>query len=83
MFNPADFELINNEINLAEEQSNDLADDLAGMTFNSTIPETKFVDEVPEKIKLWRENFAKNLEEKDERVIWFGTCFTEILNVFF
>ena len=68
MFNPEDFELINNEIKLAEEQSNDLADDLAGMTFNSTIPETSKFDDVPEKIKLWRQNFAKNLEEKDERV---------------
>lgn len=65
MFNPDEFELINSEINQAQEQSDELADDLAGMTFNSTLPEKV---EVPEKIKVWRENFARNLEEKDERV---------------
>lgn len=66
MFDPQEFELINSEITAADAQSDELADDLAGMTFQSTIAEK--VDEVPEKIKLWRENFSKNLEEKDERV---------------
>jgi hypothetical protein len=66
MFNPDEFELINSEINQAQELPNDLADDLAGMTFNSTIPEK--VDEVPEKIKVWRKTFQRSLEEKDERV---------------
>lgn len=65
MFNPDEFELINSEITAADAQSDQLVDDLAGMSFQSTIPEK--VDEVPEKIKLWRENFSKNLEEKDER----------------
>lgn len=67
MFNPDEFELINSEIQQADAQADELADDLAGMTFQSTIIAEK-VDEVPEKIKLWRENFSQNLELKDERV---------------
>lgn len=74
MFNPDEFELINSEIQQADAQANELIDDLAGMSFQSTIPEK--VDEVPEKILLWRENFSKSLEEKDERVSFETSCET-------
>lgn len=59
-----DFELINNEIQQAEAESNDLVDDLAGMSFVSTIP-PKSDSELPEKIRLWREEMESKLEEKD------------------
>ena len=58
-----DFELINSEINNAEEMTNELVDDLSGMSFSSTQP--KAVEE-PEKIRIWRENLKKQLEEKDQ-----------------
>lgn len=59
-----DFELINSEIQQADANTEDLADDLAGMSFNSSIPqETEKV--VPEKIRLWREEMQQKLEEKD------------------
>lgn len=59
-----EFELINSEIKQADDaQANDLADDLAGMSFISQQPaEVKIV---PEKIRLWKENTVKMLEEKD------------------
>jgi Clathrin light chain len=60
-----DFELINNEIQQADANTEDLADDLAGMSFNSSIPlETE--KEVPEKIRLWREEMERKLVEKDQ-----------------
>lgn len=62
-----DFELINSEIQQAEAQSEDqLIDDLAGMSFVSTIP-PKVDNEVPEKIRLWREEMERKLEEKDRQ----------------
>lgn len=67
IFNPMsndDFELINNEIQQADAESNDLADDLAGMSFVSTIP-PKVDNELPEKIRLWRQEMERKLEEKD------------------
>lgn len=60
-----DFELINNEIQQADAESSDL-DDLAGMSFVSTIP-PKVDNELPEKILLWRQEMEKNLEEKDRK----------------
>lgn len=59
-----DFEIINNEIQQADSQPDDLADDLAGMSFASTIP-IKVENQVPEKIRLWREEMERKLEEKD------------------
>jgi hypothetical protein len=60
-----DFELINNEINQAETQANDLADDLSGMSFISSQPIKTEEKVVPEKIRIWKENTEKMLEEKD------------------
>jgi len=60
-----DFEIINNEIQRADAQTDDLIDDLAGMSFTSTIPQQKIEHEVPEKIRLWREEKERKLEEKD------------------
>lgn len=60
-----DFELINNEIKEADNQSGKLVDDLAGMSFTSTIP-PNIEKEVPEKIRLWREEKEIKLEEKDK-----------------
>lgn len=60
-----DFELINSEIQQADA-ADDLIDDLAGMSFTSTIP-PKSVDVVPEKIRLWREEMQEKLEEKDQK----------------
>lgn len=57
-----DFELINSEIQQADSQANTLADDLSGMSFMST---QVFQKEEPEKIRIWRENSKKQLEEKD------------------
>ena len=59
-----EFELINNEIQQADDQSDEAVDDLAGMSFTSTIP-PKIDDEVPEKIIKWREEKERKLEEKD------------------
>lgn len=59
-----DFELINNEIQQADGQSDELVDDLAGMSFISTIPKVES-EKVPEKVRLWREEKEKKLEEKD------------------
>lgn len=61
-----DFELINSEIQQADENTDELVDDLAGMSFTSTIP-AKAVDVVPEKIRLWREEMQQKLEEKDQQ----------------
>lgn len=61
-----DFELINNEIQQADSQSDELADDLSGMSFFSTIP-AKLENQVPEKIRLWREEMERKLEEKDRQ----------------
>lgn len=61
-----DFELINNEIQQADANADDLVDDLAGMSFTSTIP-PKALDVVPEKIRLWREQMQQKLEEKDQQ----------------
>lgn len=61
-----DFELINSEIQQANENPEDLADDLAGMSFSSTIPQYT-EKEVPEKIRLWREEMERKLEEKDRQ----------------
>lgn len=63
---PDDFELINSEIQQADAQTDDLADDLVGMTFQSTIPQ-KIENEVPEKIRLWRQDMERKLEEKDHK----------------
>lgn len=60
-----DFELINNEINQADSQANDLADDLSGMSFISSQPIKTEEKVVPEKIRIWKENTEKMLEEKD------------------
>ena len=60
-----DFELINNEINQADSQANDLADDLSGMSFISSQPIKTEEKVVPEKIRIWTENTKKMLEEKD------------------
>lgn len=57
-----DFNLINSEIQEASTES-DLVDDLAGMSFVSTIPEKS--EEIPEKIRLWRIETQEKLEEKD------------------
>lgn len=65
MMSNDDFELINSEIKQeADAMANDLADDLSGMSFNST---TVHVSEkiVPEKIRIWREETERKLEEKD------------------
>lgn len=61
MMSNDDFELINNEIQQADLNPNNLADDLSGMSFISTQPQR----EEPEKIRAWRENTKKKLEEKD------------------
>ena len=59
-----DFELINTEIQQANDLSDELADDLAGMTFTSMVsPKEEY--QVPEKIRLWREEMERKLEEKD------------------
>lgn len=59
-----DFELINSEINKAEDMTNELADDLSGMSFISTQqPVSEKI--VPEKIRIWNEETARKLEEKD------------------
>jgi hypothetical protein len=59
-----DFELINNEIQqAADSMANELSDDLSGMSFSTHEP--KRVQE-PEKIRIWRENMQKKLEEKDD-----------------
>lgn len=58
-----DFELINSEIQQADVQE-ELVDDLAGMSFSSTIP-IKIENEIPIKIRLWREEMERKLEEKD------------------
>jgi hypothetical protein len=64
MMSNDDFELINSEIKQADDD--ELADDLAGMSFISTIPPvTEKV--VPEKIRIWREETEKKLEEKDKQ----------------
>lgn len=60
-----DFNLINSEIKEASVQSDELADDLAGMSFVSTIPEK--TEEVPEKIRLWKIETERKLEEKDRQ----------------
>lgn len=60
-----DFELINNEIKQADDaMANELADDLSGMSFISSQPSTE-VKVVPEKIRIWKENTEKMLQEKD------------------
>lgn len=66
-FSNDDFELINSEIQQASDsQTDDLVDDLAGMSFTSTIPvATEY--QVPEKIRLWREQMERNLIEKDQK----------------
>lgn len=65
-FSTDDFELINSEIQQASEsQTDELADDLAGMSFTSTIPVT--THQVPEKIRLWREEMERSLIEKDQK----------------
>lgn len=66
-FSNDDFELINSEIQQASEsQTDELADDLAGMSFTSTIPvATEY--QVPEKIRLWREEMERSLIEKDQK----------------
>lgn len=61
-----DFELINSEIQQADSMANELADDLSGMSFISAQP--KVVQE-PEKIRLWRENMQKQLEDKDKQEV--------------
>ena len=58
-----EFELINSEIQQAETQADGLADDLAGMSFASVAPSKP---EVPEKIRVWREEMERKLEEKDQ-----------------
>lgn len=64
MMSNDDFELINNEINQANDaMANELADDLSGMSFFSSQPVTEKV--VPEKIRKWREETERKLEEKD------------------
>lgn len=60
-----DFELINTEIQQADAQADELADDLAGMSFISAVP-PKVENEVPEKIRKWREEMERKLEEKDQ-----------------
>lgn len=66
-FSNDDFELINSEIQQASDsQTDDLVDDLAGMSFTSTIPVTTEY-QVPEKIRLWREQMERNLIEKDQK----------------
>lgn len=61
MMSNDDFELINSEIQQADSMANNLADDLSGMSFVSTIPQK----EEPQKIVEWRENTKRQLEEKD------------------
>lgn len=57
-----EFELVNSEIQqTADSIANELSDDLSGMSFSSAQPKSQ----EPEKIKLWRENMQKQLEEKD------------------
>lgn len=60
-----DFSIINSEIQEASAQSDQLIDDLAGMSFVSTIPEK--TEEVPEKIRLWKIETQRKLEEKDRQ----------------
>lgn len=62
-----DFSLINNAIQEASAQSDELVDDLAGMSFVSTIPDK--TEEVPEKIRLWKIETQRKLEEKDSQEI--------------
>lgn len=59
-----DFDVINTEIQQADAVDDDLADDLAGMSFASAVP-PKAENQVPEKIRLWREEMERKLEEKD------------------
>lgn len=61
MMSNDDFELINSEIQQADAMANNLADDLSGMSFISTQSKV----EEPEKIRIWRENTQRELEEKD------------------
>lgn len=61
MMSNDDFELINSEIQQADSMANNLADDLSGMSFISTQSKV----EEPEKIRIWRENTQRQLEEKD------------------
>lgn len=57
-----EFELVNNEIQqAADSMANEFSDDLSGMSFISSQPKAQ----EPEKIKLWRENMQRQLEEKD------------------
>ncbi|CRK99334.1 CLUMA_CG012657, isoform A [Clunio marinus] len=59
MLSSDDFEMINNDIATDPAEN----DDLAGMTFNSS--NVSVVQEIPEKIKIWREQQSVMLEEKD------------------
>lgn len=60
-----EFELINSEIKQADDAlANELADDLSGMSFVSSQPVTE-IKVVPEKIRIWKENMERMLEEKD------------------
>lgn len=60
-----DFELINTEISQAVDSlANEQSDDLSGMSFFSAQPKT--IQE-PEKIRMWRENNQRQLEEKDKQ----------------
>ena len=60
-----DFELINNEINQADAQASELADDLSGMSFISSQPIKTEVKIVPQKIRDWQESTERMLLEKD------------------
>ncbi|CRK91225.1 CLUMA_CG004907, isoform A [Clunio marinus] len=60
-----DFSLINTEIQQADADDA-LIDDLAGMSFTSTIP-VEDEKKVPEKVRLWCEEMEKKLEEKDKQ----------------
>lgn len=61
-----EFELINSEIKQADDaMANELADDLAGMSFSTTLPVSEKI--VPEKIRIWREETERKLEEKDRQ----------------
>lgn len=61
-----DFELINSDIQQADSNNADgLVDDLAGMSFNWN--ETIKTEEVPDKIRKWREEQIARLEQKDQQ----------------
>ncbi|KAG5683761.1 hypothetical protein PVAND_013026 [Polypedilum vanderplanki] len=67
MMSNDDFELINSEIKQADDaMANEIVDDLAGMSFfSSTQPVSEKI--VPEKIRIWREETERKLEEKDRQ----------------